>query len=77
MPSRSQPLADYLAGLPPVTTSITLTFAEIEAVLGEELPAAAAMRPWWVDLTRARASLRVGQERVTFARTDSTPSPTA
>ena len=82
-PLKYQPLADYLAALPAETVSVTLPFAEIEALIGGDLPAAAAARPWWVDLTRtqawratgwrvASASLLPAVERVTFARADST-----
>ena len=83
MPSRYQPLADYLAGLPPETGRITLTFPEMEAILGGELPAGAAVRSWWEQLTRGPAwraagwrlvgvRLRAGHEWVTFARSGST-----
>jgi len=83
-----QPLADYLAALPQVVTEAALTFAEIEALLGTALPAAAALRQWWVRRDRraahtqvwrlvgwqvTTASLRLGHERVTFTRADSTP----
>ena len=79
MAVRYQRLADYLAAQPAGTSTVTLTFPEIEALVGGELPAATATRPWWVDRKRSRAwratgwrvasaALRAGQERVTFAR---------
>ena len=42
-----QPLADYLAGLPPETAEVTLTFPEIEAIVGEPLPRASRLSAWW------------------------------
>ena len=57
MPSRYQPLAAYLAGLPPETTRVTLSFPEIEAILGEPLPPSAAIVRWWSN-TRTPATIR-------------------
>src|SRR5215216_4708229 len=42
-----QPLAAYLAGLPSDVSDVTLTLAEIEAILGEPLPAGAVTDAWW------------------------------
>jgi hypothetical protein len=79
-PSRYHPLTRYLAGL--TADEVTLTFAEIEAIIGAPLPAAARVRSWWAN-TRAfgqgrawlgaswrvaRASLRPVPPTVTFAR---------
>ena len=49
MPSRYQPLADYLAALPADTAEVTLTVPEIEALLGEPLPASAGKASWWAN----------------------------
>ena len=47
MPLRYQALADYLAALPPELETVTLTFPQIEAILGESLPPAAGIVAWW------------------------------
>ena len=57
MPSPYQPLGDYLAALPPETTSVTLTFPEMEAILGESLPMGAGKAAWWAN-TRTPANIR-------------------
>ena len=44
------PLAAYLAGLPPETETVTLSFPEIEALIGEPLPPTARARPWWSNI---------------------------
>ena len=49
MPTRLQPLADFLAAQPAETASVTLTFPEIEALVGEALPHAASTAQWWVN----------------------------
>ena len=92
MPSRYQPLADYLAGLPAGTAHVTLTFAAIEAILGVPLPASAGVRSWWtgrserdahrrawraVGWSVAAVTLRHGVEAVTFTRIDAAREPTA
>ena len=48
-----QPLRRYLAALPAETAMATLTFAEIEAILGEPLPAWATTRQFWTNAERA------------------------
>ena len=82
MASRYQPLGDYLAALPPETTRITLTLAEMEAILGDPLPRHASTAVWWSNtarLQRARAwmgarwfvtvrSFRVAEPAITFER---------
>ena len=40
-----RPLAEYLAQQP--TAAVTLTFADIEALLGKPLPRSAATYNWW------------------------------
>ena len=40
-----RPLADYLAQQP--TAAVTLTFADIEVLLGKPLPRSAATWNWW------------------------------
>ena len=42
-----RPLADYLAAQPAATTTVTLTLAEIEALLGKRLPLSARSHGWW------------------------------
>src|SRR6266545_3010887 len=42
-------LAAHLAAQPPATVSVTLTLAEIEAILGEPLPRGAVTRQWWYN----------------------------
>jgi hypothetical protein len=53
-PPKYQPLAAYLAGLPPGTTTVTLTFAEMEALLGARLPAFAFRPQFWTYADRSR-----------------------
>ena len=63
MPSRYQPLADYLAGLPPEMTRVTLPLARIEQLLGEPLPRTSRSPHWWANTPRfghARAWMGVG-----------------
>ena len=50
MPSKYRPLADYLAGLPAELDTVTLTFPEIEAILGVPLPASSRVRrDFWAN----------------------------
>jgi len=77
-PAKYQPLADYLAAQ--AGERVTLTFTEIEAILGAELPATAHLRWWWGNVRTgpwSRAWLRVGWQverpavwfyQVTFVR---------
>ena len=63
MPSRYQPLADFLAAQPPETDSVTLTLAELAQILGQPLPPSASTRAWWGNhpsSRRAPAWLAVG-----------------
>ena len=46
-PRKYQPLVDYLAPLSAGTTSVSLTLAEIEALVGAPLPRTVATRIWW------------------------------
>ena len=89
MPSRYQPLADYLAGLPPETTRITLPLQQIEALLGGSLPPSAGTASWWANTAgppQARAWLAAGwhvaacalrsqPQAITFARGPAVPHP--
>ena len=75
-----QPLADYLAALD--RDEVTLTFAQMECILGVPMPAAAHTRQFWINNLRSRRHpsrewLQVGRrvgvaeprrERVTFQR---------
>ena len=45
-----QPLADYLAAQPAAVTSLTLTVAEIEVIIGAPLLVSARARQWWTNL---------------------------
>ena len=87
MRSRYQPLADYLAALPPETGSVTLSFPAIEVILGKELPAGASTVAWWSTARAAHTPrpwlvagwrtvglrLRQTPRVVTFVRADLPP----
>jgi hypothetical protein len=76
LPSKYQPLQQYLATAP--GPSLTLTFAELEACLGAPLPPGAGLRQWWWGRREHRAAWRavgwrvqgvdVHQRLVTFVR---------
>ena len=82
MPSRYQPLADYLAGLPPEMTTVTLSPRAIERLIGVPLPGGAGSRWWWANTSTtvqgrtwtaagwrvASIKLRPGGEAITFVR---------
>ncbi len=55
MPSKYGPLMKYLAAQP--GDRVTLTLAEIEAVIGAPLPAGARRRDWWTSRP-SRTALR-------------------
>ena len=79
-PRKYDPLAAYLAALP--ADEVTLTFAEIEAIVGAPLPATARLSSFWSTTPRllvarpwlragwrvARAHLRSESPAVTFRR---------
>jgi hypothetical protein len=46
-PSKYAPLTAFLRAQPPETTSVVLTLADVEAIIGEALPRTAAARVWW------------------------------
>jgi hypothetical protein len=83
-PGRYESLRVFLASQP--GEELTLTFAEIERLLGAPLPAAAWLRAWWTnaaDEPQARAWLKAGwrvrwvrrqgsQAAVTFSRSTAT-----
>ena len=87
MPSRYQPLGDYLAALPAATLSVTLALGTIEAILCAPLPTSAWTMGWWTNVAaypHARAwlvagwrvterHLRAEPPTVTFTRAASTP----
>jgi hypothetical protein len=76
------PLAAYLAAQPLETVSVTLTLAEIEAILGAALPRGAVTRQWWYDTRNkallpvsmtahwqvARVTMRTVNQTITFTR---------
>lgn len=48
MPRKYEPLELYLRKIPSTTKEVTLSFAEIEQIIGALLPASAkSHRPWW------------------------------
>jgi hypothetical protein len=48
MSTKYQPLEDYLKDLPPARSRITLSFQEIEKLIGDNLPSSACQhRAWW------------------------------
>ena len=58
MSGKYQPLADYLAAQP--DDAVTLTHAEIAAILGAPLPKVAYTRTWWTQAPDAtRQHMRV------------------
>jgi hypothetical protein len=90
MPSRYQPLADYLVGQPARTVQVTLTLAEIEALLGVPLPPSAWRADWWSNTPTLRynpwlsvgwrvtgRSFRLAVPTVTFTRVGATGEPAA
>ena len=54
-PSKYQPLADHLVAQPVTVASLTLTPAEVEALLGGPLPASAYGPSWWSPSDRPHA----------------------
>jgi hypothetical protein len=48
------PLVASLVALPPETASVTLTLAEVEAIIGAPLPPSARTRAWWWHAAHAR-----------------------
>ena len=71
-PRPYQPLIDHLAGQPATTTTVALTFAEIEELIRRPLPASAYLRTWWhtrsTPLTRHVAVIGWQVERVDLRR---------
>jgi len=86
-PRKYDPLAAYLAGL--AADEVTLTFAEIERIVGAPLPASARLSSFWSTTTQplvarpwtragwrvARAQLRSDSLTVTFVRQLTDPVP--
>ncbi len=54
-PRKYQPLHDYLTAHP--GDRVTLTLAEIEAIIGAALPAGARQRTWW-QITQGPTGVR-------------------
>ncbi len=76
-PPKYEPLRRYLAAQPGETVILTLTFAEIEGLIGGSLPASAEQRSWLVNRTdgglpQMRAWQRAGW-RVSTVRLRSVP----
>jgi len=91
-PPKYEPLRAHLAGQPADVAAMTLTIAELGAVLGFALPAGARDTRWWANNAtarpqvrawreagwRARLHVRMGRVRaVTFVRVDTTDDPVA
>lgn len=50
MESKYAPLRNYLVALPPSTLEVTLTFRQLEEILGFSLPKSATdYRQWWAN----------------------------
>ena len=68
--SKYQPLADHLAAQP--GDEVTLSFAEIMAILGAALPASAYVRAWWTgrspNSVRTQGWRQVGWEVTAVTR---------
>ena len=48
--TKYEPLQDYLQNLPSNKTSIRMSFADIEDIIGASLPRSAHLhRPWWAN----------------------------
>ena len=93
MTSSYTPLGDYLTNQPSETTTVMLTLAEVEQVLGRVLPAGAWARGWWqvvqdqgrprpwvaVGWRVAQVLMRQAPPTITFTRiaSDSIASPLA
>src|SRR5687767_1639659 len=87
LPPQYHPLRDYLAAQR--RDEVTLTFADIDALLSEPLPAAVWLRAWWTNRNtqaQAQAWLGVGwwvrwvrrsesSAAVTFVRQPPAPLP--
>ncbi|MBI2334089.1 MAG: hypothetical protein HYU84_18335 [Chloroflexi bacterium] len=70
MPSKYAQLETYLCELPSKQKAVTLSFEEIEGIIGSKLPASANELSWWEHETEgnhrntrawANAGWRVGQ----------------
>ena len=70
--SKYQPLADYLAAQS--ADEVTLSFAQIEALIGTALPPSAHARAWWksspVVYTHVRVWRQAGWEVTAFTSRD-------
>ena len=80
--SRYAPIAAWLRSQPKALERVELSFAEVEKTMGGDLPASARQhRSWWsndahrhvqsrewLDVSWRVASVNLGEERVTFAR---------
>lgn len=56
MQSKYEPLELHLRAISPDTRELTLSFSEIERILGASLPASAKFhRPWWSNQKDSKA----------------------
>ena len=69
---RYQPLADFLTAQS--ANEVTLSFAQIEAIVKWPLPPSASLREWWTSTAAAAVQVRLwqqaGWEVVRVARRD-------
>lgn len=50
MPTKYEPLELHLRAIPAKTREVTLSFSELERILGSSLPQSALThRPWWAN----------------------------
>jgi hypothetical protein len=71
MPLVYQPLSEYLAGQR--RNELSLSFAEVEAILGCPLPYSAYAGNWWTN-TRTRPQARVAGGRLVRPETAGAPA---
>jgi hypothetical protein len=62
MALKYEALAAFLLAQPPETTAVSLTFADVEAIVGVALPRSARMRSWWTTEGRYGTQVRTWRE---------------
>ena len=75
-PSKYQPLADYLAALPPETEAVSLSFAAVERIVRKPLPSSAWLSDWWSYPRQAAVWRSVGWRRRSVGRVEGRPTIT-
>jgi hypothetical protein len=61
-PRKYDPLSDYLAAQPPGTETLTLTLAEIEAIIGGPLPPRVRAPAFWTNRSRRLFTAQPGMQ---------------